>query len=230
MAANRFCRYELRTKNEGAARAFYAEVLGPDFWDLHVTLAPLPAAAAARGAPPHWLGFLGVSDVEGTAQQLVELGAQRRDSNGSRYAALRDPFGAGVALSSELPPPEHPKVAWHALHTQDGARAFALYTSLFGWTAAGAADFGLELGPQQLFAWDDSGRSAGSIGSGARSAQVHPQWLFCFAVPDLEAALARVRSLGGRALPPMRTERGDRVAGCEDAQCAAFGLYQAANG
>ncbi|HXX68671.1 MAG TPA: VOC family protein [Polyangiaceae bacterium] len=77
MGAARFTRYAIRTTEPQAARAFYEEVLATDLWDADVKLSRLPEQAIARGAPPHWLGHLGVDDVEGTVNRLVALGRSR---------------------------------------------------------------------------------------------------------------------------------------------------------
>jgi uncharacterized protein len=50
--------------------------------------------------------------------------------------------------------------------------------------------------------------------------------LFYFRVADVDAAVAKVRARGGTTLEPIRTPSGDRVAPCEDAQGAAFALYE----
>jgi hypothetical protein len=45
MAASRFCRYELQTTDIDAARVFYPDVLGSQFWGPDVSLAPLSERA-----------------------------------------------------------------------------------------------------------------------------------------------------------------------------------------
>jgi predicted enzyme related to lactoylglutathione lyase len=115
MGAARFVRYELRTTTVDEARAFYAELLGGDLWGDDVGIAPLPDQALARGARPHWLGHLGVGDVDGTVNRLVALGAQQlgptvRGASAS-HAIVRDPFGAVVALNSTTAPPHRDRVA-----------------------------------------------------------------------------------------------------------------------
>ena len=233
MSTSRFFRYQLRTTDQGAARAFYADLLGEHFWSPDLSLAPLPERAIAMGARPHWLGHLGVEDVEGTAARIVAAGGQprgptSRGADGSAIAVLRDPFGAGLAVSSEAVAPSRSPVAWHLLQTDDEARAFAFYASLFGWTPMESMDLGPELGRHQRFAWDDSREAVGSVANGARLPHIHPQWLFFFPVPDLGASLSRVRSLGGLALRPIKTPSGDLAAPCDDPQGAAFGLIQLA--
>lgn len=235
MSASRFCRYELRTTDLDGARAFYAEVVGPEIWGADVTLAPLPEQAAARGAPPHWLGHLGVSDVDAATSRFVAQGAQplgptRRGAGGEARAILRDPSGAVVALTSERTPPARDLVAWHLLNTASPARASATYAELFGWTIGAEVDLGPGRGRHRSLAWDESGQSAGSVADITGSPHIHPQWLFFFRVPDLERSLARVRAAGGLALEPTTTGRGALVAPCDDPQGAAFALYEAARG
>ena len=56
----------------------------------------------------------------------------------------------------------------------------------------------------------------------------HPAWLHYASVADIDAAVARVKALGGRVLNgPMEVPGGDRVAQCMDPQGAAFALHQA---
>jgi predicted enzyme related to lactoylglutathione lyase len=212
-----------------AARAFYTEVLGAQFWGPGVSLAPLPERAAAMGAPAHWLGHIGTTDVEAAAARIVEGGGQQlgpisKAADGSSVAVLRDPFGAVMAVASGTSSPPPSAVAWHLLHVKDHGRAFVVYAGLFGWWATARQNLGPDIGRQQLFAWDESGESVGSVTDMARLSHIHPQWMFCFRVADLEDACARVRAGGGTAVEPTRTPNGDLVAACEDAQRAAFAL------
>ena len=230
--------YELRTTDLDAARRFHAAVLGVDLGAAggSLALAPLPARAVARGAPPHWLGHIDVPDVEASAGRLLALGAQTlgpiaRTADGSVRAALRDPFGAVMALrsTSTTPPPAGPSpVAWHQLHVPDSERALAVYGELFGWTATGTMDLGGHLGAHLTFSWDGSRAHAGSVASTVGRPEVHPQWAFYFGVDDLAATLASVREHGGTALPPLRLPTGETVAYCHDPQGAVFGLHQVA--
>ena len=235
MTTNRFCRYELRTTNVDAARAFYAELLGPEVWGSDVSVGILPEQAAARGAPAHWLGHISVADVETMAGRVVSLGGQplgptRRTADGASIAALRDPFGAVLALTSEGAAPRN-VVAWHQLQTRDATRALERYTELFGWTATGSVELGAEmlglgfteaelaaLGPAfghvEMFAWGTSNESVGSMANTALHPRVHNHWCYYFAVDSLGEALAKVVRNGGDALGTMRTPRGVRVAVC----------------
>jgi predicted enzyme related to lactoylglutathione lyase len=230
----RFIGYELRSTALDAARDFYAQVCGDSFWQSGVTLAPLPEPARLRGAPAHWLGEIGVADWQASCGRFVELGAERlgpvqRSSRGAERALFREPFGAIVSLvrASSGTAAAKALVAWHLMHSPDLERSSLCYRTLCGWSLQEYVDLGADAGRHRLFAWDASGPTVGSMTQITRVAQVHPQWLFFFAVDHLDRALARVRELGGLALAPLTTASGARAAGCDDPQGGAFGLWQA---
>ena len=234
MAVTGFYRYELRTTELDAARVFYTDVFGSSFWDSAVSLAPLPERAAARGAPPHWLGYIRTVDISAVTARMVaeggqQLGLVEPGAGNPVRTILRDPFGAVLAFDSDSVAGRGATAAWHAHHSEDHERSFALYAELFGWSSTGLLDLGPRLGRHRMFAWDETGPAVGSMGDTARVAQVHPQWLFFFEVPDLETALARVLAGGGKALEPTQNPNGDLTAPCDDPQGAAFGLYQSKN-
>jgi hypothetical protein len=191
-----FFRYELRTTNVNAARAFYSELLGSEFWGSDVTIVPLPEIAAARGAPAHWLGSIGVADIEAASDRVVAAGGQRLGR-----PAVRDPFGAVLALCSEPGLPSPGPVARQVHHSLDHERAKDFYSGLFGSTG------------HQLFVT-------------APSPQIHPQWLYFFRVSDIESSIERIRRLGGVAFEPTQTPAGDIFVPCDDPQGAAFGLIR----
>jgi uncharacterized protein len=239
MTSSVFCRYDLRTTDPDAARIFYAEVVGLDFTEAPPSTEPSPIGvwllheqARARGARPHWLGHIGVTDIEATVARLVEGGSERlgptvQAQDGSRWSTLRDPLGALVAMRHSGQRPNRTPVGWHHLHTSDLERSWTTYSERFGWKQTETLDVPEPAGGYRLFAWDEAGQSVGSMANSARAPGVHPHWLFYFSVADLEAALAKTRAHGGNA-PASATvlANGDRLAPCEDGQGAAFGLYQ----
>jgi predicted enzyme related to lactoylglutathione lyase len=242
MTSSVFCRYDLRTTDPDAARGFYSDAVGLDFTEAPsagdnsmLAVWPLHEQARARGAPPHWLGQIGVTDVDATVRRLVELGAERlgptlRAKDGIPFAMLRDPFGAVVAVRASTQRPGRAPVAWHQLHTKDLDGAWAVYAELFGWTHTETLDIADPPGGHRMFAWGGSGKNVGSIANTARWAGVHTHWLFYFPVADLEDSMAKVRAKGGRVLGnPAVLSNGDRLAPCEDPQGAAFGLHHSAS-
>jgi uncharacterized protein len=241
MTGRGFCRYDLRTTDPSAAQTFYSEVVGLDFTGDPSSDEPPPLGvwllheqARARGAPPHWLGHIGVTDVDATAQRLIELGSERlsptlRANDGTAFATVRDPGGAVVAVRASTARPRRAPVAWHQLHTRDLDRVWTAYSELFGWVQTETLEVPDPAGDCRMFAWEAGGKSVGSIANTARTVGVHAHWLFFFSVPDLEATMAKVRTHGGRAPAEAITlPNGDRLAPCEDAQGAAFGLHQPA--
>lgn len=228
---NKFCRYQYRAKDINGAHAFYTELLGEELWNKDVFVSALPERALAAGARPHWLGHIGVLDIEATANRFLAAGAQQlgpmQQLDGARFAVLVDPFGARFALDAEVPSLHRAPVVWHQYAGAQIERAWALYSENLGWTATGTQDIGT-LGCQQTFAWEQSGSNVGAMWSIVDHPQVHPQWLHFFGVANLIESIARVRALGGLALEPLRTPGGAVVAVCDDAQGGAFGLMQSA--
>jgi predicted enzyme related to lactoylglutathione lyase len=204
-------------------------VLGRD--DLSIV--PLHETALARGARPHWLGQIGVGDVDALASVFVGRGATRlgptaRGGDGGpfpgvEFAVVRDPGGAVVALATPATMAPVPEVAWHVLHTADAARAGEAYQQLFGWHVGARVDGGAP-GVFHELAWESGGAIVGAIGDLAGRPDVHPHWLYCFRVASLEPAIAAARAAGGLVLEPFALPDGTRVAVCDDAQGAAFGL------
>lgn len=221
---NRFCAYELRTTDVDRARAFYTTILGPGFFSAGLSLAPLPAAAIARGAVPHWLGHIRVDDVSATAERFITRGATRLGPATDAVATLRDPSGAVLAISSSASCPDVARVVCHVLHAHDERAASSAYADLFGWAPPSARGVQAIAG-HQPFSWSDSPTPSGIVTNSAQLAGVHAHWLFFFPTDDLDRTIAAVHANGGRSLPTV-TAYGQRLAPCEDAQGAAFGLSQ----
>jgi predicted enzyme related to lactoylglutathione lyase len=224
-----FFKVTLRTSDVAAARAFYARLLG----DLTLDIVQLHEQAVARGARPHWLGFLDVGDVEAAAAAFVARGASPMapkwvNPEGLEAAVMRDPGGAIVALARPPPLPASTTaspVAWQVLHTTDVQRAKANYGELFGWHFKSPQDSG-DLGTLHPFSWAPDREPVGSMMDLAGRPGVHPHWLFLFGVAEMGPAVEAVRAGGGVALGPFTLPGGAQVAVCDDAQGAAFGLWQ----
>src|ERR1043166_1112455 len=140
----RFAWYELMTTDVGAAKAFYAKVMGWDAWDVSVpgrayTLftagkasaggaMDLPEDARKTGTRPSWIGYVGVYDVDAAADRIERLGGavQVPPPAGpglSRFWVFAAPKAARLALLKWLKPgQEQPadlgapgRVGWHEL-------------------------------------------------------------------------------------------------------------------
>ena len=122
----------------------------------------LPEDARRTGATPHWIGYVGVDDVDATADRIKRLGGAVHVPptdvpNISRFSVFADPQMATLALFKWLKPgQEQPaelgapgRVGWHELLAADWEKALAFYGELFGWQKADA-DVGA-MGTYQLF-------------------------------------------------------------------------------
>jgi uncharacterized protein len=244
----RFLWYELMTPDLEAAKDFYAEVVG---WHVRETapattyslflageqpvcgLTDLPMEARAAGIKPHWIGYVGVDDVDAAAARIVRLGgavhAPPADvPNISRFAVVADPQTAAFALlkwrNPDHDPPPDPdtagSVGWHELLAADCEKALAFYRELFGWQKAGAdVD---AMGTYQLFS--AGGQTIGGMFTKPATAPT-PFWLFFFTTGDIDAAAQRVHACGGQILEgPIGTSGGRLVVRCLDPQGATFAL------
>lgn len=245
----RFVWYELITTDMEAAKTFYAVVVGWGTQDASrpglaytlftagkavVTgLTSLPKDATRIGAKPSWIGYVGVDDVDATADRLRHLGGTvlvppNDIPNISRFSVVTDPQMATLALFKWLKPGrEQPaeldapgRVGWHELLATDREKALAFYGELFGWQKADTDD-GAE-GAYQLFSAGD--QTIGSVFTKPPTIPV-PFWLYYFNVADIDLAAKRVSASGGQILyGPIEVPDGSRIVQCADPQGAIFAL------
>ena len=98
------------------------------------------------------------------------------------------------------------------------------YSEIFHWQAGDALDMG-PMGKYHMF-----NRPQGSIGGMMNKppelAQVPPYWGIYFRVPEINAAIERVKANGGRILHgPSEVPGGDWIVNAMDPQGAAFSLH-----
>lgn len=105
------------------------------------------------------------------------------------------------------------KASYLEIGAPDGERARSFFADLFGWTFTSMDDGG----------WFDSG----DIKTGLHGNDDDPAMIVYFEVPDIEAAVVKVRELGGKADDPTPEEPGfGRFSTCADPQGIRFGLRQ----
>ncbi len=243
--------YELMTTDTAAVQAFYTEVVGwkTQAWEQSSADQPytfwmagekmvgglMTMPAAAKGAPPHWLAYTRVDDVDATARKAVELGGKALHdpfdvTTVGRMAILADPQGAVFAVfkgQQEMQPATEGlgEFSWSELNTSDWKAAFAFYSQLLGWQRLEEMDMGPELGT--YFMWSDPDKvTKGGMSNAAAMLKFPPSWLHYVNVDDVPAALARTTSRGGKILNgPETIPDGAVIAQCMDPQGAAFALY-----
>jgi uncharacterized protein len=248
----KFVWYELMTPDTAGAKAFYGKVLG---WgtqaapvsDIDYTLftagespvagvMEVPQERRAAGAPPTWLGYVGVNDVDATAVQAERLGATiyvppSDIPTVGRSSVFADPQKAIIAVFKPLagcdspspePPPGTPgRIGWHELLAVGWQAVLPFYAELFGWQKGEAMDMG-EADTYQLFALGE--RTLGGMFNKPPAAP-GPAWQYYFNVEDIDAAVSRVTANGGQICNgPMQVPGGSWIVQGVDPQGASFAL------
>lgn len=247
----RFVWFDLMTSDPEAAKGFYTRLIGwgTQPWegsDMPYTmwangekplggLMELPAEAREAGAPPHWLAYVSVPDVDAAVARARELGGTVFHGptdipNVGRFAVLADPQGAVFAAytsagegAGAAGPPAKGEFSWHELATTDAAGAFDFYADLFGWEKQEAMDMG-EAGIYQIYG--RGGVPLGGMFNKTAEMPGPPAWLYYIKVDDVTNAVEKLKELGGTVLNgPMDVPGGDRIAQCMDPQGACFALH-----
>jgi predicted enzyme related to lactoylglutathione lyase len=241
------------TPDPAAAQEFYEKVVGwgatkmeggPVEYTLFTAgdrpvagLMATAADAAAMGAPPAWLAYVEVPNVDATIDQAVALGARviapaMDIPQAGRFAVLQDPQGAVFAIiasANELAPETDPvplEFSWHELTTSDLAGAVKFYEQLFGWEKKSEFDMG-DMGIYHMFGHDRF-TYGGMMTKTPQGPGVY--WLHYARVADsADAAAERAVQLGATIMvPAMEVPGGDRVAILRDPQGAVFAVHSKA--
>ena len=243
--------YELMTTDMKAAENFYRNVVG---WTTKpsegavqpytmfnrssdVSVGGVMTKPPEVKAPPFWAMYVGVPKLEEAAAKIKRLGGKTHTEvieipNVGRLQMMMDPQGAAFYIFEPAPAEQRPEKAadigdasWHELMTTDWAAAMKFYHEAFGWEPSDQMDMG-PAGKYQMFN-RPHGMIGGIMNKPPEMANVPPNWMIYFRVPDVDAAAERIKANGGRILSgPMEVPGGDRVLSAADPQGAAFGLHQ----
>jgi predicted enzyme related to lactoylglutathione lyase len=243
------------TKDPDGAKAFYTAVVGwtagpADIGNFDYTVlsrGEVGLAGVLAGRPgidmneigAFWTGYIYVEDVDATAKRIIaEGGSIVRPAwdvpEVGRMLVAADPLGAKFMIMRPTPvgtpgkPDPHAigHVGWHELHVSDAERAFAFYSTLFGWTKGEAVDMG-PMGIYQLFQVDgqDNGGMMNNTLEAQNGQEAHPYWMFYFTVDSINAAADRVKQNGGSITHgPIEVPGGSWVVMCRDPQGGHFSL------
>jgi predicted enzyme related to lactoylglutathione lyase len=244
--------YELMTTDMPAAEAFYKTVVG---WTTEpfagagqpytalnrsggVSIGGIMNRPAEVKAPPFWAVYIAVPKLEDAVSHITRLGGKTHTDviaipDVGRLQLMMDPEGAAFYIiepaSSEQRPEVAPEVgdaSWHELMTTDADAALQFYQEVFGWQLDQTMDMG-EMGKYLMFKRPQGhGMIGGIMNKPAEMAGVPPNWQIYFRVPDVDAAVDRIKAGGGQILNgPMDVPDGDRIVNAMDPQGAAFGLH-----
>jgi predicted enzyme related to lactoylglutathione lyase len=242
--------YELMTTGTAAAETFYKNVVGwtsapfeasPNPYKVFkrsgdVQVAGLLERPEGMDAPPFWAMYVAVPNLDDAVTQIKRLGGGELSPvievpTVGRLQMMKDPQGAAFYIiqpvSSEERPETAPEVgeaSWLELMTTDAPAAMKFYSELFGWRPSESLDMG-PLGKYQMFN-RPRGMIGGMMNKPPEMAQVPPHWMIYFRVPNIDAAVERIKSNGGKILNgPMEVPGGDWVVNAMDPQGAAFALH-----
>ena len=236
---------ELLTSDAGAAKAFYAELMGWTYDDLPLPeggtytmvlkdgkrVAGLHQPAPENAGPPAWLSYVTVEDADAAAERAKELGATTLAGpfdvmDAGRMAVLQDSQGAVFAvwqprgsIGAELVN-DPGSLTMNQLNAADVDTARGFYSSLFGWRIETVSEdppyWGIHNG--ELL---NGGLMELPPGGGAP-----PHWLAYFTTADIDSAASRIPELGGNVLvAPMSIPSG-RILVAGDPQGAVFALFE----
>lgn len=250
VSPGRFVWHEVMTTDPDAAILFYQKVIGWTVmpWDAdpryrmlawrNVPMAGvmlLPEEAREAGAPPHWLTYISVHDVDATLAQAAGLGAQTYLEpmdipSVGRIAVLADPQGATFAVfraqqaghvSDEM---KLGDFSWHELATDDWKAAWEFYRALFGWEHTTDFDMG-PMGTYWMFRRAGGSRTLGGMFNRPPEIPV-ANWLPYVHVKSADDTAATAARHGGKVVNgPMEVPGGDRIAQILDPQGAMFAVH-----
>jgi uncharacterized protein len=245
--------YELMTADPAASKAFYDGILG---WDIEAQPS-MPGDTEYRminaqdgmaggvltlsqemldgGGRPGWYGYIGVDDVDATAQAVAQHGGSIHippsDIPGvGRFAMVADPQGVPFYIMRGNSPEDSTAyqrmgmqhVSWNELQTSDDRAGFDFYSAVFGWQKDGGMPM-----PWGEYAFLRTGADPQIFGAMMpRQDDTHPTvWNFYFRAPDADAAHAKVKELGGTPYSdPMEVPGGERVFQATDPHGIVFGI------
>jgi hypothetical protein len=242
--------YELMTTDTAAAEKFYGNVVGwtsapfdasPNPYTVfkrsgQVDVAGLMERPEDMKMPPFWAMYVAVPTLEEGVVHIKRLGGGELSPvievpTVGRMQMMKDPQGAAFYIIQPAPREESPENApevgeasWHELMTTDAPAAMKFYSDVFGWQPSETHDMG-EMGKYLMFN-RPHGMIGGMMNKPPAMAHVPPHWMIYFRVPDINAAVERIKANGGKILNgPMEVPGGDWIVNAMDPQGAAFSLH-----
>jgi predicted enzyme related to lactoylglutathione lyase len=222
---------DLMVPDRHQARAFYGGLLGWDFSDEAPAemgyytqalkdgrnVAGFGEMTAEGGPPPVWTTYLAVDQLEPVVERATDAGATvlmppMDVADNGRLAVLADPTGAVFGLwqsgthTGAMIADEPGTMTWNEVMSRDWEKAKEFYGAVFGFTFGDMSGEGFQYATLDL-----DGRPVGGIGELPEEmpADIPAHWMTYFAVDDADAAVARVRELGGEVrMEPQDTPYG----------------------
>lgn len=182
--------------------------------------------------PPYWTTYVTVDSADEAVARAKEAGGnvlmEPMDvMDVGRMGIVQDPVGAVISvweprahIGAQIVN-EPNSYSWSELVTTDTDKSKEFYAAVFGWGSETHGD-----GPGAYTEWKIGDRSVGGMMQKPpmMPAHVPPHWGVYFSVDDTDAAMDKVKELGGQVIMgPMDVEPG-RIAVVTDPQGAPFNL------
>jgi predicted enzyme related to lactoylglutathione lyase len=251
-STGQFCWHECGTRDAGAAKKFYTELIGWQAKDVPMpgteggtyTLFQLDGKDIAglyemkgpqfENVPPHWLGYICTEDIDASVGKSASLGGQTMAApfevpGVGRMSVMQDPTGAVFAL---LQLSEHPGEArlgnvpgtfcWNELVTRDIDRAGSYYTNLLPWKPEAQE---MPNGAYTMFKMGDAG-AGGMMAMGPQFGDLPSHWMPYVTVSDCAATAKKTTSLGGEVVHPTTDIGFGKFAVLQDPTGAVFSVFE----
>lgn len=249
---NGFCWVELNTSDPAAAKKFYAEIFGWDMQDMTMPtgtytmtniggkmvsgIGMLPENAKKMGAPPHWLSYVAVEDLDAAIKKAGELGGKvlvpAMDVGPGKMSVLQDPTGGVLGIWQQKQSMgtwlygETGALCWNELMTENVDQAGKFYLNLFGWKSEVMS---MPKGQYTVFK-NGAQPAGGMMAIGADMKGAPTAWCAYFSVKNTDDTVKKAESRGGKVLVPgTDIPNVGRFAVLTDPQGAAFAVLQPAS-
>ena len=236
--------FDLMTSDAEAARHFYGELFG---WTFDVggpesgfyamckasgrSAAGIGQMQGNEGYPPAWTVYFNVDNIEQANAKITAEGGQSMMGpmdifESGRMAICMDNTNAVFGLWQPLAHTgaqvenEHGAMAWSEVNTNDAKKTAAFYGKVFGLSPQT-----MEGAPSEYYMLIQSdGPVAGVQQMLEEWGDMPPHWMTYFGVENIESAMTRVKSGGGKVVQgPFPSPYGE-IAVCVDPQGAAFSI------
>jgi hypothetical protein len=243
------CWVDLWTSDVEGGRRFYSELFGweaqapsPEFGGYFMFTRDGVPVAGAMGdmgemqATDTWSVYLQTDDIAKALESAESLGAQVIQgampvADLGIQAVLFDPTGAHLGAWQPGTFPgitvlgEHGAPSWFELHTRDYATAVGFYRTVFAWDTATVGDSD-EFRYTTMRDPSGEGELAGIMDAAGFLPEGEPaKWWTYWQVDDVDAAAAKLNSLGGSVVREAEDTPYGRMATVADPAGAQFKLH-----
>lgn len=249
-----FCWMDIYLPDQDRGKAFYGGLFGWEWTDWPMgdsgmlytmfsldgksvgAMGPAMHGVLPEGVPPHWLSYLAVDDLNGTAELAKSMGAEfvmgPFDAGNGQVALMRDPAGASLFLwqgidfgGAEVI--RHPgSLVWNEMYTRDLEASKSFYSSLFGWEWSSIP---IPQGGDYHLASIGEFMVCGMLEMDENWGDLPAHWMVYIQVEDADAAAAKVTALGGDVCVPVTELMVGRFAVVNDDQKGTFTIIEPAD-